>query len=290
MVQINSFSLTKLNNAEFVAFFINLANLIERAEASKLGLDQSVMTKFAQTKEALVDQVRMTMASDLTQDMHDATDKRTRMFKLCNYSLQKVLITDGPAKALSHRVETLILKPYSLAILQLPQQELTTVLSGFIFDMRNKFTEDDLDDLGVSSELTNLESANQEFIAAYANRSEQRAETTSALTVKLRSDMHELYLSIIFQVQFYANSLATENADKATACTAFIAIVNEVLADVKRRYNQRTSKGSTTDVEQTEKPTDEKPADNNGGTNTPSGNGGAIDHENGTEHDGTIEF
>lgn len=50
MVQINSFSLTKLNNAEFVAFFINLANLIERAEASKLGLDQSVMTKFNQTK------------------------------------------------------------------------------------------------------------------------------------------------------------------------------------------------------------------------------------------------
>ena len=327
MFSINSFSVNRLNNAEFVGLMINLSNLIERSEASKLGLDQTLVTNFDAKKQQLIDQVRVSAASELTVEMNAAHEKRIRQFKLVNYTLRKVEVAPKGSSILqfADRVSTLILKPYPLSITRLPQQELTTVLSGLIYDMRHKFTEDDLDDLGVATELTNLESANQEFIAAYANRVAQRAEAGSALTQQLRLEMVDLYMSICFTSQYYANSELEANASKAKTCQEFITNANLMIADAKSRYQQRINKNqSDTQSGDTNTPGGPTPdpslpegsgnqgGDNTSGsgtqgggntsgsgTNTDGGNGGntqggnnepVIDHENGTEHDGTLEF
>jgi len=311
MYQISSFALSKLNNAEYVAFVINLANLIERSEAAKLGLDTSTVTNFVAKKEQLVDQVRISAASELTSKLNATHDKRCRMFKIVNYTLRKVEVSeDGAVKALAEKVTTLILNVYPLGILRLPQQELTTVISGFIYDMKNKFTEDDLDDLDVTTELTNLETANQEFISAYSDRAAQRAEAVSSLTQQLRQEMHDIYLGIGFTIQFYANSTLEANAEKAATCQEFIGILNEMLDDAKSRYNQRMNAlhSATSGGGNTEGGTDAADGSvNAGGGNTPAGDdtpasggndtpasGGntdvEIDRENGTLHDGTVEY
>jgi len=337
MYSINSFSVNRLNNAEFVAFFINLANLIERYEASKLGLDTSVVTNFAAKKNQLVDQVRISAASELTAKLNAAHDKRMRMFKIVNYTLRKVEVSeDSAVQALAEKVTTLILNVYPLGILRLPQQELTTVLSGFIYDMKNKFSEDDLDDLDVTTELTDLETANQEFIATYSERAAQRAESVSSLTQQLRQEMMDLYLGIGFIVQYYANSTLEANAEKAATGQTFIGVLNEMIDDAKSRYQQRmnalhagsdanaeggNAEGGASGSNATEGG-NEQPAGGNtpasggneqpSGGNTPAGNdqpsggnenpaggnenpsGGntdpEIDRENGTLHDGTVEY
>jgi len=327
MYSISTFSVNRLNNAEFVGFFINLANLIEKCEATKLGLDASLVTDFVAKKQQLVDQVRISAASEMTAKLNAANDKRIRMFKLVNYTLRKTEVDDrgGSMTALCEKVQTLILKVYTLAILRLPQQELTTVLSGLIYDLKNKFTEDDLDDLNVVTELANLETANQEFIATYSERAAQRAETTSSLTHMLRQEMVDLYMTIGFTIQYYANSTLEANATKDAACQEFIGVVNAMLSDAKYRFNQRMNAlhatgedggadatdgsgnaggGNATEGE-VNAGGDNTPAGGNdpegndqpSGGDTPAGNdnpGGntdpEIDRENGTLHDGTVEY
>ncbi len=57
MFLITTFSLTKLNNAEFVGYCVNLSNLIERAEATKLGLEEALVTEMASLPPKLTDHV-----------------------------------------------------------------------------------------------------------------------------------------------------------------------------------------------------------------------------------------
>jgi len=275
MYSISSFRILSLNNAEFVGFFINLRRLIIQSEAEQLGFDEGVMTNFESLLGKLNDQVKVSASSAITMEMESANQKRVNLYKRIVYKLKGVeLAEDGSSMAsLKLAVSTYLLKPYSLTnVTRLPMQELTTVLSGFILDAKSKFSEDDLDDLGIVTELSNLEIANDGFIAAYTRRSEERAET-SGLTPVLRQQMYELYLSMCYQAQYLANSTLASNATKAAACQPFIGVLNEILSDVKKRYNQRmnalhqgtTESNGNADVagggNQTPEASDDNPAD-----------------------------
>ena len=310
MYFVNSFALSKLNNAEFVGYCVNLSNLIERAEASKLGLEAELVSQFTAVKQKLIDQVYSTAGSQFTAEMKAADIKRDKIYKRIQLKIQIICEAEEGSQMLQFkdRLEASILSKYNYAVMTMAQQAESAVLQGFIHDMRAFFTEDDLDDMGLATDLTNLESANQEFIAAYANRTDERAAGDTGLTVKLRTQMQEIIAQFCFTVQYLANSLLEANADKAAACQSFIASVNVILADAKKRWNQRTGGVEVTDDQGDPNGdaggnTGGTSGGNNGGSQGGSGTGGNnggntsgsaggvdIDHENGTEHDGTLEF
>ena len=308
MFTINSFSLTKLNNAEFVGYCVNLSNLIERAEASKLGLEEALVTEMTSLQQKLIDQVYSTPGSQYTAEMKAADLKRDKIYKRIQLKLQIICEAEEGSQMLQFkdRLEASILSKYTYAVMTMAQQAESAVLQGFIHDMRAFFSEDDLDDMSLSTDLTNLESANQEFIAAYANRTDERAAGDTGLTLKLRAQMQDIITQLCFTVQYLANSTLEANATKATACQTFIASVNVILADAKKRWNQRTGGVDVSDNDDNTPTggnesnsqgsnTSDNNTPGNGSNTSGSGNGGntnnpAIDHENGTEHDGTLEF
>ena len=294
MFTINSFSLAKLNNAEFVGYCVNLGNLIERAEATKLGLEAGLMSEFTDVKQKLIDQVYNAQGSAFTAEMNASETKRDMLTRQLFLHLQIIIYAEPGSMMLQFkpRIQSQILTKYSTRILSMAQQEESAVLQGLIHDMRTIFTEDDLDDMHVATLLTNLEAANQEFIAAYANRVDELASAETGLTLKLRNKMLEVIQQIYNTVQYLANSTLEANASKTTACQAFVGALNVVLADAKKRWNQRTSgevadgQGESTNSAGTGGNTGNTSGGNTqGGNNTP-----VIDHENGTEHDGTLEF
>ena len=206
-----------------------------------------------------------------------ANDKRCQIFKRINYHLKAVQLAEENTDLLACRdvVETQLLKPYPLGIVRLPYQELTTVLSGFIMDCKNKLDEDAIDVLGVMSDITALEMANNAFISAYNSRSAERSEN-AGLTLELRKQMNDLYLGFTFHLQYIANSKLSTMADKAAAIQPFIAVLNANIADARRRYNQRIN-ALHNGEEPMEDPDDEDihgGGDDGGNTQKPSGDGG----------------
>ena len=245
MFTINSFSISKLNNAEVTGFYINLQKAITTNDPTKLGLVE-VLPNFGTTLQKLIDQVYTTTGSEYTAAMLETDLKRDQTYKRIRLRLQMVEVAEDSAaiKAVKDVVKTHLLAKYTSKVPQLPYQEESAILQGFIFDLNDKLGDDGIAALGITDDLQALEDANNEFIAAYNSRATERAEGDTGLTLKLRQEMYALYQQVCFIVQYLANSTETANAEKATACQTFIGVLNVLLADAKRRYNQRISNGT----------------------------------------------
>ncbi len=250
MFTINPFSISKLNNAEYTGLMINIQKAIITADPTKLGLAE-VLPNFGTTLQKLIDQVYTTSGSEFTAAMLNADDKRDQTYKRIRLRLQMVEVAeDNPAiKAVKDVVKAHLLSKYTSKVPQLPYQEESAILRGFIYDINDKLGDDGIEALGIGDDLSALEDANNAFIAAYNQRATERAEGDTGLTVKLRQEMYALYQQVCFVTQYLANSTETANAEKATACQGFIAVLNVLLADAKKRYNQRTNNGTDAEGE-----------------------------------------
>ena len=273
MYTINSFSISKLNNAEVTGFYINVQKAVSTSDTAKLGLTE-VMPAYADTLQKLIDQVYTTTGSEFTAAMLEADVKRDQTYKRIRLRLQMVEVAeDSPAiKAVKDVVKTHLLAKYTSKVPQLPYQEESAILQGFLFDLEDKLGDEGMTALGISDDMAALEEANNAFISAYNQRATERAEGDTGLTLKLRQEMYALYQQICYSVLFLANSTLTENAEKATVCQAFIAVLNVLLADVKKRYNQRISNGSDEEGEG-EGHTDGTDSTDDSGSNGGSGEG-----------------
>ena len=238
MYTINSFSISKLNNAEITAFFINLQRTMSSPE--NLGV-AAITGPFDTTLQKLIDQVYITAGSEHTASMQAADKKRDLIYKRIRLRLQLVDLSDDneTLNAIRDTVKTHLLDKYGAGIPQLPYQEETAILKGFLYDIGQKLTEDEQEALGISADVAALEQANNAFITAYNARSVARAEGDKGVTVRLRGEMCAFYQQICFTTQYLANSTEEANATKATACQNFIGVLNVILEEAKRRYTQR---------------------------------------------------
>ena len=274
MFTINSFSISQLNNAEITGYYINVQKAITSSDADKLGLTE-VLPAYSAKLQQLIDQVYTTTGSEYTAAMLAADVKRDQTFKRIRLRLQMVDVAEDNAaiKAVKDVVKTHLLAKYGSKVPQLPYQEESAILQGFVYDLHDKLGNDGMAALGITEDASALDDANNAFITAYNARSVERAEGDTGLTVKLRQEMFAIYQQVCFITQFLANSTEEENAAKATTCQAFIAVLNVLLADVRKRYYQRTNNSSTEDDDEGS----EGENSENGGSSE-SGNGGGDDN------------
>ena len=274
MFTINTFSISKLNNAEVTGFYINVQKAITTNDPTKLGLVE-VLPNFTSTLQKLIDQVYTTTGSEFTASMLEADVKRDQTYKRIRLRLQMVEVAEDSAaiKAVKDVVKAHLLSKYTSKVPQLPYQEESAILRGFLFDLNDKLGDDGIAALGIADDLQALEDANNEFIAAYNSRATERAEGDTGLTLKLRQEMYALYQQICFITQYLANSTETANAEKAAACQTFIGVLNVLLADAKKRYNQRINNGSDEEGEGGEGHTDSSDSTDDSGSGNGSGEG-----------------
>ena len=288
MIQINSnFSISRLNNPEITAFYINVQKAINTATPENLGIGEMYPAYNAKLQE-LIDRVYVSQGSEFTAAMKAADDRRCLIFRRIRLRLQMVEVAEQNEALLACQevVRTHLLTKYVANVTSRAYQERTSILKGFVLDLNEKLDEDAIEALGLANDIAALESANNAFIAAYAQRTAEKAEGNLGVTQRLRDEMFDLYLQLTCIVQYLANSTDTANAEKATACQGFIAHVNVLLSDAKKRLEQRLSNGDTGTEEGGG--TDEgQGGSNEGGSNGGSngGDSGANDGSNGNTGD-----
>ena len=241
-----NFSISRLNNPEVTAFYINVQKAIINNDATKLGVSDIFSTYGAKLQE-LIDRVYVSQGSEFTAAMKAADDRRCLIFRRIRLRLQMVEVAEQNEALLAIQdvVRTHLLSKYVATVTSKAYQERTSILQGFILDLNEKLGDSGIATLGLAEDITALEDANNEFIAAYAQRTAEKAEGNMGVTARLRDEMYDLYLQVIYTVQYLANSTDEANAEKATACQAFIAHVNVLLSDAKKRLEQRLSGGNS---------------------------------------------
>jgi len=247
MFSINSnFSISRLNNAEITAFYINVQKAITTNDPTKLGV-VGILPAFGSKLQELIDRVYVSQGSEFTAAMKAADDRRCLIFRRIRLRLQMVEVAEQNEALLAIQdvVRAHLLSKYVATVTSKAYQERTSILQGFILDLNEKLGDTGIATLGLAEDITALEDANNEFIAAYAQRTAEKAEGNMGVTLRLRDEMYDIYLQMIYTVQYLANSTDEANAEKATACQAFIAHVNVLLSDAKKRLEQRLSGGDT---------------------------------------------
>ena len=254
---------------------INLQKAITTSDSTKLGLS-TVLPSFGSTLQKLIDQVYNSNGSEFTAIMQEQDDRRIQIFRRIRLRLQVVLYaeTNPQLIALQTTVQTHLLNKYATKISQMAYHAKTAVIQGFLYDINDKLGDDGISALGISDDVMALEEANNAFITAYNSRSAERASGDTGVTVKLRQEMFALYQQICFTTQYLANTIDETLADKAKACQDFIAVLNVILVDAKKRYLQRLANG--TDEDDLEEGTDENT--DNGGNGSGEGDGGGTNH------------
>ena len=276
MFSINSnFSISRLNNAEITAFYINVQKAITTNDPSKLGVI-GILPAFGSKLQELIDRVYVSQGSEFTAAMKAADDRRCLIFRRIPLRLQMVEVAEQNEALLAIQdvVRTHLLSKYVATVTSKAYQERSSILRGFILDLNEKLGDNGIETLGLANDITALEDANNAFIAAYAQRTAEKAEGSMGVTAHLRDEMYDLYLQMIYTVQYLANSTDEANAEKATACQAFIAHVNVLLSDAKKRLEQRLSNGDTEEGEGGSNAGDEGGQGSNEGGNGGSNEGG----------------
>ena len=245
MFTINTFSISRLNNAEFTGFMINLQKAMTTSDTADLGVS-TILPSFSSTLQRLVDQVYNAGGSAYTVAMQQEDDRRIQIFRRIRLRLQTALYaeTNETLLAIQDDVQNHLLSKYATKISQMAYHAKTAVIQGFLYDLNTKLDQTAIAALGIGDDITRLDDANTAFITAYNARAVERAEGDTGVTVKLRQEMFAIYQQICFTVQYLANSADQTLAEKAAACQAFIAVLNVILEDVKKRYLQRLANGS----------------------------------------------
>lgn len=275
MYFISDFCIERLLNAEFTAFALNFQKAVTEVEADVLGIEPKLMTAFNERLKLLIDQVYTTQGSSFTAQMQVYDNHRVQIFRRIHLRLQMVEnCDDSPALlACREKVQTHLLMRYPISVTRMALQQKTAILSGFLHDLSTKLSEDDLEALGIESDISALTQANNAFMQSYNQRTNERAETANGLTARLRSELYDLFRNLCFLIQATANSTLEENASKAAACQSFIAVINVLLADAKKRYLQRMGRlGEEADTPDIEQPVPDEGDNTNHPGNT-SGNG-----------------
>ena len=247
MFQVNqNFSISRLNNPEITAFFMNVQKAVSNNDATKLGV-VDIMPAYNTKLQELIDRVYVSQGSEFTAAMKAADDRRCLIFRRIRLRLQMVEVAEQNEGllAIQEVVRTHLLTKYVANVTSKAYQERTSILQGFLYDLEQKLGDTGIETLGLNDDMAALEEANNAFITAYAQRTAEKAEGNMGVTARLRDEMYDLYLQVIFIVQYLANSTDTANAEKATACQAFIAHVNVLLSDAKKRLEQRLSGGGS---------------------------------------------
>lgn len=253
MQVISSVPFSHLKNAEHVSFLTNVGIAIAKITPEAVGLTSALVKQYNDAVALEQDIVNHSNGSVYTPEMRALDDERDRLFKLIRLKLQTILLesADSELAQYSNTVEMLILKKYGLEVAAAPYQEESSLIRGFLLDVRNFLAEETIEALGITADLTALETANNNFADQYNERVTEKSTSISAYGKKVRADAEALYNLVGLHVEYMSNSDKTE---VGTACSQLLAVINQLIKDVQQRLNSRAGKVSDTEEEEEDTP------------------------------------
>ena len=238
---ISPIALGSLKNAEHVQLHTNVRNVINAADAESIGLTEVVWSPYRTAIAEEQDIVNKAMGSPYTLEMQEADKERDIVFKRCHRKLELCELENRNSEAYKAMpvVKKHLLGKYSYSVPGLPYQEETATITGFIQDCRALLTAEQLEGIGIDSDLEELQMVNKKFSQMYQERVAEKAAGDTQLSVKLRAVTDEAYQRLCIALNALANDADAAKAEQTTACRDAVQKINVVIRDAKNRLAQR---------------------------------------------------
>lgn len=283
--KIKTLPLSLFNNAEYLSFMnhvLDLANgdsggggsespdeisLLANSDGiPELGLTKEFLDTYEAGLLAMADAVDESRVSKETEQMtlHDTNRDNLAIYILTRISRAGTLPLEAERDAGKYLYK--IIKPYN-GVARLPMAQETAKIRGLLLDLRKDENKPYVATLGLDAYLAELEKENEAYDQLSQRRVQARTAAKKESGTNLRKRIDVYYDDLTLLAQSY--SIAQPSAK----ATAFVAALNQLIAETTAAYNQRmAAKKPSPDPEPTPDPTPEPTPDP-----TPGGDSGSPD-------------
>ncbi|WP_455625411.1 DUF6261 family protein [Parabacteroides sp.] len=267
--KVNNIMLYVLNNAEYLAFMnrtIDLAygkgqgsdsespdeiSLLASADGiPELGLTKAFLDTYETDLLAMADAVDESRTAQETEQMalHDTNRDNLAIYIITRISRAGTLPLEAERDAGKYLYK--VIKPYN-GVARLPMAQETAKIKGLLLDLRKEENKTYVTTLGLDAYLAELEKENEAYDQLSRQRLQTRAAAKKESGTALRKRIDAYYADLALLAQSYNVVNPTEKS------AAFVANLNQLIAETTASYNQRMAQGK--------KKEEEKPAGTPGG-------------------------
>lgn len=248
MLSLKSAYLGKLTNANFVSFMERVLVLIDKYGSTQLGIGEQLLSSFKTDVEAFHDIVNHTSGSAQTARLTELDQQRDQLYRYIRNVLANAKnSTNDSVVALCDIIDAKLLNIYGADVVNGSNSVESARITGFVTDVRQFLTAEQITLLGIDDELDELLQCNADYDSLFVARSEEKAQTEQGATQTLRAAITESYKLISAGVVYFASRTdATADPLKAfcTQCTLFINAANKFIADFRARTKISESLGA----------------------------------------------
>lgn len=249
--KIKTLPLSLFNNAEYLSFMnhvLDLANgnsgdgdsespdeislLTDSDGIPELGLTKEFLDTYEADLLAMADVVDESRTSQETEQMtlHDTNRDNLAIYIITRISRAGTLPLEAERDAGKYLYK--VIKPYN-GIARLPMAQETAKIKGLLLDLRKDENKPYVTTLGLDAYLAELEKENNAYDRLSQQRVQNRTISKKESGANLRKRIDVYYDDLTLLAQSYGVAKPSEKA------TAFIAALNQLIAETTAAYNQR---------------------------------------------------
>ena len=234
---IQTIGFARLSNALHSSFHSAIVSVVKFKTAAALGLSADLYAAYKEALEAENAVVARTMSSILTTKLRELDAKRDTYMRFVYYSLKAqtyaTMSVAVPAD-LRNKIKAQILDVYKLDTVNGGMTVEGGKIAGFITDVKNLMG-DKLSPLGIEIYVDALETANNDYFTAYAQRAQEK--TSRLQTDELRAATDAKYNQIAAFISSSAQgNVSGEGAEaKIEANADAVNMINEIIRDYRTK-------------------------------------------------------
>ena len=249
--KIKTLPLSLFNNAEYLSFMnhvLDLANgnsgggdsespdeislLTDSDGIPELGLTKEFLETYEADLLAMADVVDESRTSQETEQMalHDTNRDNLAIYIITRISRAGTLPLEAERDAGKYLYK--VIKPYN-GIARLPMAQETAKIKGLLLDLRKDENKPYVTTLGLDAYLAELEKENNAYDRLSQQRVQNRTTSKKESGANLRKRIDMYYDDLTLLAQSHSVAKPSEKA------TAFIAALNQLIAETTAAYNQR---------------------------------------------------
>lgn len=241
-VEIKKIGTKKLDNTLHVKYHDAMYDFVVEFDLPKLGIPEELKNEWKESIDTERENNLEAQASVNSELLLKKNEERDRLLKYIFGAVRNGLLSPEKEKSDAAMRLNVVMNPYAGIRKESFDRE-TMHVDGMLIDLKKTENATDVSKLGLSSDITKLETLNKEFDALYSERAKKRADNKLPKTLAVRSRTDAIFERILIVLQYKYVYGTTPVEPELIA--KLIARFNERAEDIDASYRQGLSMKKT---------------------------------------------
>ncbi|MFK8268030.1 DUF6261 family protein [Capnocytophaga cynodegmi] len=224
LVKIKNIYLTRLNNAQYLHFMIEVEKLVRTATLEKLQISEKLFQKFQENIKILTEKAYENRSEQQTKELMKLDKERDNIVRYLLTSIRN----ERKSHIVNRKEASESLYEATKNYKNVPTMEYneeSVAIRALLSDLASDKNAKDVATLGLTATLEHLKTLNEDFEKQMGDRTFVQSSKETGSTKKVRKETNLIYDEIALRAQ--SQSIAIPSVEAST----FVAVLNKLIDD-----------------------------------------------------------